>query len=111
PAERSFLQAAALDPGCAMCWWGASFVLGPHVNAAMDPADNADAWQRLQRARELAPGASAREQAFIEALSARYAQQPPDDRRALDAAYADATREPARPRPHAPDAAVLAAHA
>jgi hypothetical protein len=59
-AERSFLRATELDPACAMCWWGASLVLGPHVNAAMDPADNADAWQRLQRARELAPGASER---------------------------------------------------
>lgn len=75
-AERSFLKATELDPDCAMCWWGAALVLGPHVNAAMDPADNADAWQRLQRAVELAPAASAREQAFIQALSARYAQAP-----------------------------------
>ena len=28
-AERSFMKAAELDPGCAMCWWGASLVLGP----------------------------------------------------------------------------------
>ena len=42
-AERSFLKATELDPACAMCWWGASLVLGPHVNAAMDPADNPDA--------------------------------------------------------------------
>lgn len=28
-AKRSFLQAAELDPECAMCWWGASWVLGP----------------------------------------------------------------------------------
>ena len=110
-AERSFLKAAELDPGCAMCWWGASFVLGPHVNAAMDPADNADAWQRLQRARELAPNASAREQAFIEALSARYAQQPPDDRRVLDEAYAAAARTLSRNRPDDLDAAVFLAEA
>ena len=32
-AERSFLKAAQLDPDCAMCWWGAALVLGPHVNA------------------------------------------------------------------------------
>ena len=85
-AERSFLKATELDPDCAMCWWGASLVLGPHVNATMDPADNADAWQRLQRARELAPNAGERERAFIEALSARYAEQPPEDRRPLDEA-------------------------
>ncbi|TWT20072.1 hypothetical protein FQY83_09980 [Luteimonas marina] len=110
-AERSFLKAAELDPECAMCWWGASLVLGPHVNAAMDPADNADAWQRLQRARELAPNASEREQAFITALSARYAEDPPEDRSALDAAYAEAARELARARPDDPDAAVFLAEA
>ena len=110
-AERSFLKATELDPDCAMCWWGASLVLGPHVNAAMDPADNADAWQRLQRARELAPAASEREQAFIQALSARYAEQPPEDRRALDEAYAAAARELARKRPDDADAAVFLAEA
>ena len=53
-AERSFLKAAELDPDCAMCWWGASLVLGPHVNAAMDPANNPKAWDRLQRAQRAA---------------------------------------------------------
>jgi len=108
-AERSFLRATELDPACAMCWWGASLVLGPHVNAAMDPVDNADAWQRLQRARELAPGASEREQAFIEALSARYAQQPPQDRRALDEAYGEAMRALVRKRPDDLDGAAFLA--
>ncbi|MHC9086629.1 hypothetical protein ACYX7E_16575 [Luteimonas sp. RIT-PG2_3] len=108
-AERSFLKAAALDPDCAMCWWGAALVLGPHVNAAMDPADNANAWQRLQRARRLAPGASAREQAFIDALSARYAEVPPADRRVLDEAYAAAMRELVRKRTDDLDAAVFLA--
>lgn len=110
-AERSFLKAAELDPACAMCWWGASLVLGPHVNAGMDPADNDDAWTRLQKAIALAPMASEREQAFITALSARYAQQPPQDRRALDEAYAVATRELVRQRPQDLDAAVLHAEA
>ena len=85
-AERSFLRAAQLDPACAMCWWGAALVLGPHVNAAMDPAMNLLAWQRLQKAVELAPNASPREQAFIQALSARYAENPPQDRKPLDEA-------------------------
>lgn len=110
-AERAFLKATELDPDCAMCWWGAALVLGPHVNAAMDPADNADAWQRLQRARELAPEASAREQAFIDALSARYAEQPPEDRRPLDEAYAAATRRLVEQLPGDADAAVFMAEA
>ncbi|QDW67428.1 hypothetical protein [Luteimonas granuli] len=110
-AERAFLKATELDPACAMCWWGASLVLGPHVNAAMDPADSADAWTRLQRAVELAPAASAREQAFITALTARYAGQPPEDRRPLDEAYAAATRALVAQRPDDLDAAVLHAEA
>jgi len=110
-AERSFLKATELDPECAMCWWGASLVVGPHVNAAMDPADNADAWSRLQKAKALAPDASERERAFIEALSARYAESPPDDRRPLDEAYAEATRKLVQQRPDDLDAAVFHAEA
>ncbi len=86
-AERSFLKAAELDPDCAMCWWGAALVLGPHVNATMDPANNAKAWDRLQRAQAAADEATEKEQAFIKALSARYAAEaaggPPAARRGL----------------------------
>ena len=92
-AERSFLKAAELDPDCAMCWWGASLVLGPHVNAAMDPANNPKAWDRLQRAQKTADKASEKEQAFIKALSTRYAENAPEDRRPLDEAYAAAMAE------------------
>lgn len=110
-AERSFLRAAALDPDCAMCWWGASLVLGPHVNAAMDPADNAKAWDRLQKAIVLAPKTSPREQGFIEALQARYAATPPDDRGPLDEAYAEAAGRLAARFPDDLDAATFHAEA
>jgi tetratricopeptide (TPR) repeat protein len=110
-AERSFLRAAELDPDCAMCWWGAALVLGPHVNAGMDPANNAKAWTRLQRARALAKDATPREQAFIEALSARYAQEPPEYRMPLDEAYAAAMGELASARPDDLDASTLYAEA
>jgi len=110
-AERSFLRAAAIDPECAMCLWGAALVLGPHVNAGMEPANNAKAWARLQRARALASKASAREQAFIEALSARYAEQPPENRRPLDEAYAAATGKLMKTLPDDLDAATFHAEA
>jgi tetratricopeptide (TPR) repeat protein len=110
-AGRSFLKATRLDPECAMCWWGAALVLGPHVNAAMDPAMNLLAWQYLQKAVALAPSATPREQAFIRALSARYAEDPPQDRKPLDQAYAAATRELVRQRPDDLDAAVFHAEA
>ena len=110
-AERSFLRATQLDPQCAMCWWGAALVLGPHVNAGMDPENNASAWSRLQKARALAANASPREQAFIQALSARYAEDPPEDRRPLDEAYADATAQLVAQRPDDLDAATFHAEA
>jgi tetratricopeptide (TPR) repeat protein len=110
-AERSFMKAAELDPDCAMCWWGAALVLGPHVNSGMDPTRNQDAWTRLQRAVALAPKATERERAFIRALEARYAQDPPEDRRTLDEAYARSTGTLMRERPDDLDAAVLHAEA
>jgi tetratricopeptide (TPR) repeat protein len=110
-AERSFLKATELDPDCAMCWWGASLVLGPHVNSGMEPANNPKAWSRLQRAQELAPRAGEREQAFIRALAARYAESPPEDRRPLDEAYAEAMGRLAAERPDDLDAATLHAEA
>ena len=110
-AERSFLKATQLDSQCAMCWWGAALVLGPHVNATMDPNNNARAWERLQKAKALAPTASEREQAFIRALEARYAEKPPEDRKPLDEAYAAATGELAKARPDDLDAAVFHAEA
>ncbi len=106
-AERSFLKAAELDPDCAMCWWGSALVLGPHVNATMDPSNNAKAWDRLQRALDTADDASDREQAYIEALSARYASEPPEDRRPLDEAYADAMAKLAAEFPDDVDAVTL----
>ncbi|WP_405234493.1 tetratricopeptide repeat protein [Lentisalinibacter salinarum] len=110
-AERSFLQAVAVDPECAMCWWGAALVLGPHVNAGMDPANNDAAWERLQAARRLAPSAEPWEQALIQALTARYAEQPGDDRSALDQSYAAAMKQVVLDHPGDLDAAAFYAEA
>ncbi|WP_341938547.1 hypothetical protein [Marinimicrobium sp. C2-29] len=110
-AERSFLKAVELDPECAMCWWGAALVLGPHVNAGMDPANNQAAWERLQAAEALADNATPREQAYIRALGERYAENPPDDRSALDRSYADAMAEVVEQYPDDLDAAAFYAEA
>ncbi len=106
-AERSFLKATEVDPRCAMCWWGAALVLGPHVNAPMDPKNNAKAWDRVQKALALAPEAGASEQAYIKALAARYAQDPPQDRKPLDQAYAQAMSELVQQFPQDLDALTL----
>ena len=110
-AERSFLKATEIDPRCAMCWWGAALVLGPHVNAPMDPMNNAKAWKRLQKAQVAAQFATATEQAYIVALSARYAAEPEQDREQLDQAYADAMGELSAALPQDLHAATLYAEA
>jgi tetratricopeptide (TPR) repeat protein len=110
-AERSFREAARLDPDCAMAYWGAALVLGPNINAAMDLAEIPNAYSTIQKALALAPKATEKEQAFIHALSKRYAENPPADRRPLDEAYAEAMREVAKKYPDDPDAAALLAEA
>ncbi len=106
-AERSFRAAAALDPRCAMCWWGAAYVVGPNINLPMQEEAIPRAWEALQKALAAAPGVTARERAYIEALSKRYAEDPPGDRKPLDVAYADAMRELARRYPADLDARTL----
>jgi tetratricopeptide (TPR) repeat protein len=106
-AERSFRKATELDPECAMCWWGAALVLGPHVNSGMEPANNARAWDRIQRAQSLGAKASERERNYITALAARYGKSPPADRRPLDEAYAKAMATLVKQHPDDLDAATL----
>ena len=110
-AIRSFREAARLDPDCAMCWWGVAFALGPNINLPMPPDAVAPAWQALQQARRLAPKATPRERAWIEALAARYAKNPKGDRHALDEAFAQAMGKLARDYPADLDAATFHAEA
>ena len=91
-AQRAFREAQKLDPACAMCFWGEALVLGPNINVPMMPEANAPALAALERAAKLAPGASARETALIDALGKRYASDASADRAPLDASYADAMK-------------------
>jgi tetratricopeptide (TPR) repeat protein len=92
-AIRSFQRAAELDPGCAMAHWGIALANGPHINNPVLPPDRAKAaWEALVRAQAAAAGASSVEKALIVAVGARYANPPPEDRKALDLAYANAMR-------------------
>ncbi|MDZ4699784.1 MAG: hypothetical protein SH809_08780 [Rhodothermales bacterium] len=106
-AKRSFEEAARQDPDCAICHWGVALVLGPNINAAMDPASMPEAHASVERARALAGGVSERERDFIEALAVRYAPEAPADRSPLDAAYKDAMRAVAEKYPDDMDAAAL----
>lgn len=110
-AARAFREAARLDSECAMCHWGVALVLGPNINAPMDPNDVPEAWRAIREARRLAPAVSEREQGYIAALAERYAAEPGDDRSGLDAAWADAMRDLMHRFPDDLDAAALFAEA
>jgi tetratricopeptide (TPR) repeat protein len=110
-AERSFREAARLDPDCAMAWWGAALVIGPNINAAMEDTEVPNAYAAIQKALALAPKASEKERAYINALAKRYAAEPVENRKPLDEAYAAAMREVAQQYPEDADAAALAAEA
>ncbi|NCT84241.1 MAG: hypothetical protein GXC94_13920 [Comamonadaceae bacterium] len=110
-AQRAFQAAQKLDPGCGLCFWGESLVLGPNINVPMQPEAVAPAWTALQRAVLLKDKLPARERALVEALQTRYAAAPPEDRSALDAAYADAMKAVAAQYPGEDLMQVLAAEA
>ena len=109
-AKRSFAEAARLDPSCAMCHWGVAYVLGPNINAPMDPAANAEAHAAATRAADVATAPL--ERALAGALLRRYAAPGSDiPRTALDSAYAVAMAAVARTAPDDPDVAALHAEA
>lgn len=111
-AIRSFQEAARLDPECAMAHWGIALASGPHINYPMvPPAAAALAWAELQLARQHAGKCTPVEQALIGALGHRYADPQPEDRSALDLAYADAMREVWRQFPDHPDVGAFFAEA
>ncbi|QLC26811.1 hypothetical protein HFP57_05035 [Parasphingopyxis algicola] len=110
-AIRSFQAGQALDPGCAMCWWGEALALGPNINAPMDPAANPAALAAIGRAVALRANAAPEGQALIDALATRYSAAPDADRATLDTAYAEAMLAVAARFPDNDEIAVLAAEA
>jgi tetratricopeptide (TPR) repeat protein len=92
-AERSFREAARLDDECAICFWGAALVLGPNINDPIPTPDReVKAYATLMEATARLDHANEKERALIDALKSRYQATPPEDRTALDLAYADAMR-------------------
>jgi tetratricopeptide (TPR) repeat protein len=106
-AIRSFKQAVAIDPECAMCYWGIAYALGPNINAPITPEAAKEAFDAIGQARQRGAQASARERAYIEALAKRYASDPKAERPPLDAAYATAMRDVVAKFPDDLDAATL----
>jgi tetratricopeptide (TPR) repeat protein len=111
-AIRSFEQAAAVDPDCAMAWWGIAYAWGPHIN---NPEMNEEAIRQSHAAMTTAmqklAQASPLERMLIEALHHRYAQPSPPDRMPLNQAYAAVMREVWRKNPANADVGALFAEA
>ncbi|PRC49546.1 hypothetical protein C6A85_74165, partial [Mycobacterium sp. ITM-2017-0098] len=97
-AIHCFDRALELDADFAFARWGIAYAVGPNYNKGWDAFDPVDLAASLARARmELGLAAhgraSAVERGLIEALTARFPTDDPDDADALQAghtAYADA---------------------
>lgn len=111
-AQKSFRQAAQLDPGMPMAWWGIALSLGPDINTDPDPANTAKAAAAIERARQLeAQRPDALEREFIEALAPRYSAAANPDFDQLALAYRDSTHALAERHPEDADAVALYAEA
>ncbi|MDH3604225.1 MAG: hypothetical protein OEU26_31865, partial [Candidatus Tectomicrobia bacterium] len=110
-AHNIYMQAAAQDSNCAMCYWGASLVLGPNINKPMDPTDAPIAHRLAQKALEHSQGVNPLHKSLIDALVLRYSPDQTADRSSLDQAYADAMRGVAKQFPESATAQVLLAEA
>lgn len=92
-AARSFHYASKLDPECAMAYWGFAYVLGPNYNAGMESDNYERAYEAIQKALSFRGNATEKEQMLIAAMAKRYTLEPPEDRTALDVAYAEALKD------------------
>ncbi len=113
-AARSYAKAAALDPNCAICFWGTALTLGPNYNVPLLAERAKTAWDAITRAQALAAKASPVEQALIAALAKRYKGPEYLDPTAMqpyNEAFATAMREVAKRFSDDNDVVVLFAEA
>lgn len=110
-AQASFKAAQALDPNCILCFWGEAFVLGPNINAPMEPGAMSQALTALSKAEALLPKANERERGLVIALRHRYSADATVDPMVLENAYADAMGRLVAAFPRDAEIATLAAEA
>jgi hypothetical protein len=105
-ARRSFEQSAKLDPKLAMAQWGIALAVGPNYNEPqIDPARLTAARSALEKANELAAGATEAEREYVAALTERF--HIPDDLKKSAMNYRDAMSALSKKYPKDVDAAVL----
>jgi tetratricopeptide (TPR) repeat protein len=106
-AEKCFQRAAELDPKMAMAYWGIALVVGPNYNLPIDAEREHQAYEAIQKARQLAANGPPAERAYIEALSKRYSSESTANYHQLDLDYNNAMRELVKQYPDDLDAATL----
>lgn len=106
-AARSFFEATRIDSTCAMCHWGFAYVLGPNYNAGMEPDNFQRAYEAVIKAERLSGSSPPLERDLIQALTKRYAKEPPENRGPLDIAYSEAMKSVYAKYPDHPDVAAL----
>lgn len=111
-AARSFREAQAADPACAVCYWGEAWSWGSYLNGAMTTTNAPRAYHALQEALTRIENASPKEADMIRALQVRYVEDfDPETRRVQDQAYADAMAQLAAKYPEDLDLNTLYADA
>lgn len=101
---RSFKEAARQDSSSPMPWWGIAYALGININdPEMSDERKQAAWEASQEALKRIDHASGPEAALVRAVAKRYAWPSPEDRSALDRAYAKAMGEAYKAYPDDPD--------
>ncbi|HYC62415.1 MAG TPA: hypothetical protein VEK79_22880 [Thermoanaerobaculia bacterium] len=108
-AARYFRRVAELDPDAAMAYWGLALAIGPNYNDVAVGEERAKStFAAVKKAVELAPKASAREQAYIAALTKRFASaDAKSDWKQFHLDYSAAMRELVKKYPDDLDAAVM----
>lgn len=108
-ANRSFKEAARLDPNCVMALWGQALALGPNINDPQpDKQREREAWEVISFAKGLRKMVSKKEEDFITALSVRYMADTANvNRDSLNLLYRDAMKKLAEKYPEDTEALTL----
>ena len=90
-AIRCYHRAAALDPQCALAWWGIAYANGINVNdPVLSEREARDAWHAVQQAQARKEHATPVERALIDAIAVRYSKDPIPDVKPFEVAFAAA---------------------
>jgi hypothetical protein len=106
-AIRAFRRAQAIDPNCALCFFGEAWARGPTINLQPRTEELAAARTAAERALALSDGLSRRDRLLVRGMALRTRAGPAFS----NAAYADFMERAARRMPDDDTLAVMAADA